>query len=565
MTGELAFVSVQTDQRIADPAASEGRHWPTAMALLGLIALLCIPWLRDIGVGEVHLITDETRHAMNGVFVLDFLHDLPLRWPLQYAEEYYGKYPALAIGHWPPGFYLVEAAFFAVFGISPWVSRLAILPFAILGAVFWYRIAREFASVEVAFASTVIYACLPSVLIYEKATMLEIPVLALSLGAIYFWILLLRKQCKRNVYLTAFFSVAALLTKPTAVFLFVFFVLHLVILKKWRLLNWIHTYIALAGAFLLVVPWYLLVFKMHPTARRQAVGVFTAAHAPPLRFLLFYYIQSLPKELGWQLLVLSLVGIVVAIVNKQKTALGFFLSWIFSCYVGLNFISDRSPRYIMPWLLPFVFFAVYLIWWLLARFGRLAIIGLAAFAAVYYVPALLYQRPYVEGCEEAARYLSQQPGADVLFYQGDLNGDFIFFVRKFDPQKRRMVFREKIVDVTDRGWRQMHAGPTSPEEIERILLGTGINYFVVENLDSDPKLSLTHTALRSNQFELVKEIPIYTNDFRVRGSKLLIYRGRKPDLAPPDKVEIPMDAYSHNLQLSLSRLTGHPWPITGQR
>jgi dolichyl-phosphate-mannose-protein mannosyltransferase len=560
----MSVISIQAHQADTDSAASHARAWPSGIALLGLIILLCVPWLRGIGKGEVHLMTDETRHAMNGVFVLDFLHDLPLRWPLLYAEEYYGKYPAMAIGHWPPGFYLVEAAFFAIFGISPWIARLAILPFAVLGAVFWYRIAREFVSIELAFVSTVVYACLPSVLLYEKAVMLEIPVLALSLGAIYFWILLLRKQSKRNLYLTAFFSVAALLTKPTAVFLFLFFGFHLVICKKWQLLKWIHTHIALLGAALFVTPWYLLVLNVHPTARGQAAGVYRAGHGVHLQYLLSYYIRTLPGALGWQLLILSLIGIAAAAINKQKAALGFFLPWIFACYVSLSFLSDRSPRYIMPWLLPFVFFAVYLVGWLLSRFGRFAILGLAAFTAVYYIPALLYQRPYVEGCEELARYLSQQARADVLFYQGDLNGDFIFFVRKFDPQKRRLIFREKIVDVTDRRWRQMHAGSATPELIDRILSGMGINYFVVENLDSEPNLSLTHAALRLNQFELVKEIPIQTNDPGVRGSKFLVYRSRQADVAIPDKIEIPMDTYYHNLQLSLSSLAGHPWPIPSQ-
>lgn len=550
--------SIRTDRR-NDSAVSRDGRWPTAVTLLGLIILLCVPWLRGITKGEVHLITDETRHAMNGVFVLDFIHDLPLRWPLQYAEEYYAKYPAMAIGHWPPGFYLIEAAFFAVLGISAWVSRLAVLAFAVLGAVFWYRIAREFANTEVAFVSTLVYACLPSVLLYEKTTMLEIPVLALSLGAIYFWILLLRNKCKKNLYLVAAFSVAALLTKPTAIFLFVFFVLHLFIEKSWHLLKWVHTYVAMTLALLLVVPWYLLVLKMHPTARSQAVGVLI--HALPLRFVLFYYIQSLPTELGWQLLVLSLIGIVAAIVNKQKKALVFFLSWIFSCYAGLNLISDRSPRYIMPWLLPFVFFSIYLLWTLLSRFGRFAVIGLVAFAALYYIPALLFQRPYVKGCEELARYLSQQPGAEVSFYQGDLNGDFVFFVRKFDPQKRRLVLREKIVDVTDQRWREMHDGAPTPELIRHILSGIGINYFVVENLDSEPQLSLTRIALRSNQFELVKEIPIETNDPRIHGFKFMVYRNRMIDSAAPDKVEIPMNTYYHNLEFSLSALAGHPWPI----
>lgn len=531
------------------------------IALLVLLVLLAIPWVRGIDRGEVHLITDETRHAMSGVFLFDFFHDLPLRWPLQYAAEYYGKYPAMAIGHWPPGFYVVEALFFAVLGISPWVSRLAVLPFVILGAVFWYKIARDFARIELAFASTVLFSCLPSVLLYEKSTMLEIPVLALCLGAIYFWLLLLRSGRKRDLYVVALFSAAAFLTKQTAIFLFLLFVFHLLFERKWKLLKWIHTYVALAAVLLLVVPWYLLAMRMHPVATAQAVGAFLGGgRHPSMAFTLEYYLRSLPGDLGLPLLVLSLLGIGAAIVSKQKAALGLFLSWILACYVTFTAISDKSPRYIMPWLLPFAFFAAYLVWWVLSRYRRAATLGLAGLAAFYFVPAVLYQRPFVEGCQEAARLLSQQPNADLLFYQGLLNGDFIFFVRKFDPQKRRLVFREKIVDVTDPRWREMHPGRPTAEEIEHILLGLGIQYFVVENRDFSPELKLTRLALQSNQFELVKEVPIQTNDPRLAGVNLLIYRPRKPQAPTVDAVRIPMESLPYDLKLSLPRLVGHPWP-----
>ena len=71
-------------------------------ALLLLLALLAVPLLRGVGKRELHLNVDETRHAMNGVFLHDFLRDFSPSWPLQYAYECYGKYPALSIGHWPP-------------------------------------------------------------------------------------------------------------------------------------------------------------------------------------------------------------------------------------------------------------------------------------------------------------------------------------------------------------------------------------------------------------------------------------------------------------------------------
>jgi hypothetical protein len=65
---------------------------------------------RGITKGEPFYSNDETRHVMNGVFLRDFLVDRPVTHPLNYAYEYYAKYPAIAVPHWPPFFYCGPAA-----------------------------------------------------------------------------------------------------------------------------------------------------------------------------------------------------------------------------------------------------------------------------------------------------------------------------------------------------------------------------------------------------------------------------------------------------------------------
>jgi hypothetical protein len=91
--------------------------------------------------GEFFFHTDEMYHAMNALFVRDFLVDLPIHHPVQYAYEYYAKYPAVALPHWPPLFYVAEGIAFLIFGISTWASRLVVLGFALLVIYFRYRIA----------------------------------------------------------------------------------------------------------------------------------------------------------------------------------------------------------------------------------------------------------------------------------------------------------------------------------------------------------------------------------------------------------------------------------------
>ena len=60
---------------------------------------------------------------MGGVFILDLLRDLPLDDPMGYALRYFAQYPALALNWYLPGFYFVEAGFFALFGVSETVAH----------------------------------------------------------------------------------------------------------------------------------------------------------------------------------------------------------------------------------------------------------------------------------------------------------------------------------------------------------------------------------------------------------------------------------------------------------
>jgi hypothetical protein len=74
---------------------------------------------------------DEPAHAVSSLMVHDYLvQDLPHD-PLQFAWLFYGHYSKVAIGHWPPLFYLAEGAWMLVAGRS----QFALLLFVALCAV----------------------------------------------------------------------------------------------------------------------------------------------------------------------------------------------------------------------------------------------------------------------------------------------------------------------------------------------------------------------------------------------------------------------------------------------
>ena len=67
---------------------------------------------------------DEPAHYITGLMVHDYIasgspfHRSSQENPLHYAENYYLHYPKVSFGHWPPVFYLLQAAWTLLFSIS---------------------------------------------------------------------------------------------------------------------------------------------------------------------------------------------------------------------------------------------------------------------------------------------------------------------------------------------------------------------------------------------------------------------------------------------------------------
>ena len=136
--------------------------------LVGAVALVCIIASRHIRLGEFDYYVDEAQHAVTGLFVADALHDLPLRHPVQYAYAYYAQYPAVAILHWPPLFYLFEGVSFILFGATAASARLTVICFAVLLLYQWFLLVEELQDSYTAAICTAVLGLLPNVLLIRK-------------------------------------------------------------------------------------------------------------------------------------------------------------------------------------------------------------------------------------------------------------------------------------------------------------------------------------------------------------------------------------------------------------
>ncbi len=98
-----------------------------------------------------------------------------------------------------------------------------------------------------------------------------------------------------------------------------------------------------------------------------------------------------------------------------------------------------------------------------------------------------------------------------LLLKGNFNGDFIFNVRKLDPQKQHMVAREKQIVVNDQlGWWPREILHTQAEALD-FFRTWGIRYAVVEDQDPWHEFGSVRELLNSDQFELLRTFPVSTN------------------------------------------------------
>jgi hypothetical protein len=522
-----------------------------------LLTLVTVMLSRGITDGEFFFYGDEMRHAMNGAFFRDFIFDHPLRHPLQYVYEYYAKYPALAFPHWPPLFSFVEGVFFLLFGLSPWVSRLAILGFALLAVYFWYRIAERLGPRYRAFLSAVILASMPFVLLYERVTMLEIPALAACLGVIHFWLKFIESERRRDLWVLAGFVVGAFLISQKAIFLLFFVGFDLVMERRFRLLKRVDVWLALLASALAILPWYLLASRTMSSWSSRLFGHGGYGHLVLTKYGYTFYLTKLYGQLGPVLLLLACAGLVLALVKRTR-ADRILLVWVISGYICFTLIIEKDPRHTMLWVPPLLYLALTGLETLMRR-RALALIATTIFALVFLVNAVRSERPKLSGVEEVARYVVSLPESEITYYQGDLDGDFIFFVRKFDPEKEHMVAREKQIVVSRLGWSAKEVLHT-PEEVLNFFQTWGIRYAVVEDQDALSGLSSVRELLNSGQFELLRSFPVSTNQPNYTVHQIQVFRYRGELHRTQQAVAIPMMTIRNNIPADLSRLAGRPWP-----
>jgi hypothetical protein len=243
--------------------------------------VVLLQWRADAFQSELGADPDESAHYITGLMVRDYVAAGFPAPPLAYARNYYVHYPKVALGHWPPFFYVLQAAWTLAF--SPSRISVMLLMAAITGllATALCETLRKDFSPAVGVIAAVLFISLPAVEKYSHILMAEMPEALLVFLAILAYGCYLDTQRWQSAAWFSVWAALAMLTKGSAVQLALVIPFAVLFTRRWYLLGRFSFWLPAIVVGSIAGPWYLWV----PGAQHEAVARFGGILFSPQRLM----------------------------------------------------------------------------------------------------------------------------------------------------------------------------------------------------------------------------------------------------------------------------------------
>ena len=454
--------------------------------VLSVLALACLALLLTAPVAGDFWWGDAPRHAMNGVFIRDFIAAHPFSNAAQWAIDYYLKRPSLTILFYPPLFYGVEAIVFTLIGVSHFAAQFTVWLFSVLLAAAAYVLARNVLPRWSALAASLLVIGTPETAFWGRQVMLDVPAYALITTSACCLAAYIRTGRKSAIYFTALFLLAAIYTKYNAGFVAPALAISLGVAKGRAVFRDRHALAAAAIAVFGLVPALLLLSKFGASNLGSVTGLPGTLPLTGLACWLFY-LEALPGQLGVITAALGVCGLVVCIwrfaTGPERWAYALLLAWLFIGYLFFSLISLKEQRDTVMVLLPLAITApMFLLTILPKSFGEFAGLGLGTGGLVYTL--VFCPIPIVAGYQDIAAYLARNvPRGGVVLYSGYRDANLIFDLTTIQERSDISVVRvDKLLLSAPVGERRRGIRQADYDEvvIAKMLRELGATYFVVQ-------------------------------------------------------------------------------------
>jgi len=501
---------------------------------------------------------------MDGAFWKDFITNLPLGHIKEFAIDYYIKYPALTVLYYPQLFPMVEAGFFALFGVSNFSAQLTVAAFYLFAAWGAFVLARFYLPSWQAFAVSLLFIGGHEVAFWGRQVMLDIPCYAFLLWSVYVLLRYLDSCKAKFLYLLVIIFTAGLYTKQSIIFIAPIFLWIIWRKNGWQMTKSPHLWGAISLFILIVSPLVFLTFKFGSFNIGLSVGSLFEKESP--RFSLkgwLFYLKIIPRQIGWITAALAALFLAVSAWRRKwrlpKLDHELFLSWFIWGYVFFSLLRIKETRHSIFILFPLVLFAVIALNRLLpSKTASLLglILGIANFSyVIFYDPVT-----YVQGYREASDFIATSaPPDSVILFSGYMDGAFIFDVRSHEERRDLTVLRADKLLFKYAIYRELlEERDLTQQQIVDMINKYGVYYVVSEpNFWIDLKaMRLLQKILHSPQFKEIARIPISSNwlpdkeipripmlaNWNFADKELIIYQNTSPITKNKAKLKLDLPA-----------------------
>ena len=384
-----------------------------AISFLVLLAfVVAVQWFGGAYQAEFAEDSDESGHYVTGLMLHDyFAAGLP--WPpMEFAQRFHNHYPRVALGHWPPLFYVLQAAWMSVFHEGRASMLLFIAVIAALWALLCLNLFARFMPGTASWVAVVFLLCTTEALRSSRMVMSDSLMALLILAGLCALARLIDHPGWKWSVIFGLLASAAIFTKGTGVLLAPLPLLAVFALRRWDLLKspwfWLPALIVLATCG----PWYTLA----PYALHEKAGRFGSPGIRDFRMLsAFRYMGS---QFTWPFFALAMTGWLrtAARIFRGEEKSGFWAlgttiipaAWAFHVSIGA-----WHARHLLA-IFPFtVLFAAIAFEWLLTllparptAFRPIAAVLLLAFAG--YSVASMPKKPH-RGMDQVAAEILRRP------------------------------------------------------------------------------------------------------------------------------------------------------------
>jgi hypothetical protein len=522
--------------------------------LLLLLVVLGLQWWAGSFTAEFSGYPDEASHYISGLLVRDYVAGHFPAPPMRFAQDFYLHYPYLAIGHWPPLFYLIEGLWMLLF--SP--SRISIVLLSVLitaaFVVSAYEVLRRHFGHLPALTSALLLAFVPLVQKYAGMVLMDTLLAVLSFWAVLYFGRFLDTGSVRDSIKFGALACLAIITKGNGLDLALVPPIAVLLTRRFYLLRRSSFWLPAVMVSLVCLPWHLLTMHlMLPTFMDSAGLDFTK------RTLSFYSLLLL-KSVGPAILALMIVGFFARIVRpfaerlveaRWAAAAAFVLSiCIFHCTVP----AGIEARYFIAALPPLFMFFVAGADYLARRLAIAAVkpgwrleflILLAALVFAWTSFAIPKKASY--GLREAVKYLMSRPefkDSLSLVSSETASGEGIFIseVAMGGRRNEHAILRANKV-LADDDWNLQQYKPRYPNA--RVLMGCLEQIpirFIVLDMSAAPRHLEHHRQLLAivrDRYDRWKLVGTFGGDAAAGRGPIEVYRSVEYDKQPMPRGGLP--------------------------